>query len=75
VSDELIAYIVQRDPRNDRSDEIRQFLADRLPAHYMPAQIVTLAALPLTADGRIDRSELPERPQKNNAASGSGVGQ
>ncbi|MFO0577725.1 MAG: amino acid adenylation domain-containing protein [Polyangia bacterium] len=38
---------------------VRSFLAERLPAHLVPSAYVTLAALPLSASGRLDRAALP----------------
>jgi amino acid adenylation domain-containing protein len=39
--------------------ELRRHLASSLPAHLLPASIVVLAALPVTAHGKIDRRALP----------------
>ena len=40
--------------------EVRAFLAERLPEHMLPASLTVLDAFPLTANGKIDRSALPE---------------
>ncbi|WP_312873266.1 non-ribosomal peptide synthetase [Kibdelosporangium persicum] len=38
---------------------LRDFLADRLPEHLIPASIQAIAAFPLTPSGKIDRNALP----------------
>jgi amino acid adenylation domain-containing protein len=52
----LAAYAVT----TSTPDELRTFLAHRLPVHLVPAMFVALDALPLTPSGKVDRSALPE---------------
>jgi amino acid adenylation domain-containing protein len=52
----LAAYAVT----TSTPDELRTFLARRLPVHLVPALFVALDALPLTPAGKVDRSALPE---------------
>jgi len=55
----LVGYLV---PRNGdlRTEEVREFLQTRLPEYMVPSVLVTLAALPLSPMGKIDRRALPE---------------
>jgi amino acid adenylation domain-containing protein/non-ribosomal peptide synthase protein (TIGR01720 family) len=53
----LAAYVVL-DPKTSVED-IRRFVRGRLPEYMIPAAIVTLDALPLTSNGKIDRRALP----------------
>jgi len=42
------------------SVDLRAFLAERLPAAMIPASIVQLDTMPLTANGKVDREALPD---------------
>ncbi|WP_369263203.1 amino acid adenylation domain-containing protein [Streptomyces sp. R35] len=52
------AYLVTPEQRADTA-EIRQWLAERLPAHVLPATLTVVPALPLTANGKLDTARLP----------------
>lgn len=57
----VVGYVVG--PKGNSPDQaIRTQLAERLPAHLVPAQIVVLDAMPLTARGKIDRAALSQPP-------------
>jgi thioesterase domain-containing protein/acyl carrier protein len=68
---ELAVYIVPDGTVHAR--EIRAFLSERLPAYMVPAQVTTLDALPLTANGKLDRKRLAV-PLARRAASRVVVG-
>ncbi len=53
----IIAYVVPGDGYTP--DALRAALAERLPDYMLPAAIVELAALPVTANGKLDRKQLP----------------
>ncbi|HVR96609.1 MAG TPA: amino acid adenylation domain-containing protein [Thermoanaerobaculia bacterium] len=56
----LVAYVVPRQEPPPAAEELRRFLAERLPAHMVPAAFVPLAALPRTGNGKLDRRALPD---------------
>lgn len=53
----LIAYVVCNGPL-DRAD-LRAELTNRLPAYMLPERFVRVDALPLSANGKLDRAALP----------------
>ena len=55
----LIAYVVPGEA-HVYVDELRELLQNRLPSYCMPGAFVFLNDLPLTANGKLDRSALPE---------------
>jgi amino acid adenylation domain-containing protein len=61
----LVAYIVPQPEITITIDEIRQFLTTKLPGYMVPNAFVILEALPLTANGKIDRRALP--PPKSSS--------
>ncbi|MEJ6982618.1 condensation domain-containing protein, partial [Pedobacter sp. P351] len=55
---QLVAYVVVND-LFDREDLFR-YLNERLPDYMVPGQLVELESFPLTANGKIDRKNLPD---------------
>ncbi|HEY0782379.1 MAG TPA: amino acid adenylation domain-containing protein, partial [Thermoanaerobaculia bacterium] len=55
----LVAYVVSRGDTAPTVEALRAHLAARLPEPLIPAVFVPLAALPLTANGKLDRRALP----------------
>ncbi|HEX5708649.1 MAG TPA: amino acid adenylation domain-containing protein [Pyrinomonadaceae bacterium] len=76
---ELVAYVVPKEsaaptraPDAERTDlriELREFLRSRLPEYMIPAAVVVLSALPVSAHGKIDRARLPD-PQREASSFG-----
>ena len=54
----LVGYVVGATGTLDPT-QMRAQLADRLPAYLVPAAVVVLKALPLTANGKLDTRALP----------------
>ncbi|HEX3526265.1 MAG TPA: amino acid adenylation domain-containing protein [Thermoanaerobaculia bacterium] len=58
---QLAAYVVPKEGRAAPViPELRRFLQAELPDYMVPAAIVPLDSLPLTAHGKVDRAALPE---------------
>ncbi|PSB59548.1 non-ribosomal peptide synthetase [Chamaesiphon polymorphus] len=55
----LVAYTVPMPDAQTTSEQLRQFLGERLPDYMIPAYFVTLDELPLTPNGKVDKRALP----------------
>ncbi|WP_433534584.1 amino acid adenylation domain-containing protein [Micromonospora sp. CA-249363] len=67
----LIAYLVPRPGVTLDDLAIRDAVAASLPAHMVPARLLTLPALPLTPNGKLDRRALPAPPEIDADATGT----
>ncbi|MFJ6666549.1 amino acid adenylation domain-containing protein [Streptomyces sp. NPDC091383] len=57
----LAAYLVPAGAAGaPPAGEVRQFLRERLPEYMVPSAVLALPALPLTANGKLDRARLPK---------------
>ncbi|MFE1744007.1 amino acid adenylation domain-containing protein [Coleofasciculus sp. H7-2] len=54
----LVAYVVPKEQASSIHD-LRGFLKQKLPSYMVPSAFMFLEALPLTANGKIDRRALP----------------
>ncbi|MFJ1820070.1 amino acid adenylation domain-containing protein [Streptomyces sp. NPDC088139] len=71
----LVAYVVPVETDTADSElpaHIRQFSTGRLPEHMVPSVVVVLDALPLTANGKLNRSALPAPDFAGMAGAGRG---
>ena len=59
VTDErrVVAYLTMNGPIT--TEELRDFLRNRLPGYMLPSQFVLLDQMPLGTNGKLDRSALP----------------
>lgn len=53
---ELVAYVVTK---GAQKQELRQWLISRLPGAFIPSQIIFINEMPLSRNGKIDKSKLP----------------
>ncbi|WP_208343836.1 non-ribosomal peptide synthetase, partial [Aetokthonos hydrillicola] len=51
----LVAYFV-----GGKAEDLRSYLRRQLPAHLLPAAFVSIEALPITPNGKLDRQALPD---------------
>jgi amino acid adenylation domain-containing protein len=55
----LIAYYVPREVAGISAGELREFLLGKVPHYMIPALFVRLAFLPLSPNGKVDRTAMP----------------
>jgi acyl carrier protein len=60
---QLVGYVVAAAGVELEVSELRAYLGEQLPGYMIPSVFVELAALPLTANGKVDRKALPEAGQ------------
>lgn len=56
----LYGYLVAEDSASFNSERLLNLMAKRLPEYMLPTAIMVLKALPLSANGKVDRKALPE---------------
>jgi amino acid adenylation domain-containing protein len=66
----LVAYVVGHgDGEPLATEPLRRYLKDRLPEYMVPSVFLSLAALPRTPSGKIDREALPAPPRERAVSS------
>lgn len=64
---QLVAYVVPAASGSLDVPAVKEFMAQRLPAFMVPPIFISLASLPVTANGKVDRRALPlpsaQRPE------------
>lgn len=58
--DRLVAYVVPADGAAPEEPELRDHLRRTLPPYMIPARFVSLAEIPLNANGKLDARVLPD---------------
>ncbi|WP_051723653.1 non-ribosomal peptide synthetase [Micromonospora chokoriensis] len=69
----LVAYVVPHPGQNADVRELRLFLEAQLPPYMVPSSFVELDALPLSANGKIDRDRLPAPAQRPTGEPSAGA--
>ncbi|MGZ4113066.1 MAG: AMP-binding enzyme, partial [Tumebacillaceae bacterium] len=67
----LVAYVVAGQEQELTVSDLRSFLKEKMPEYMVPSAFVTLPALPLTANGKVDRRALPAPEGQQRPALGS----
>jgi amino acid adenylation domain-containing protein len=56
----LVAYYTTIPKEGTEAEELRTFLASRVPAYMVPSAFVRMESMPLTSNGKLDRKALPQ---------------
>jgi amino acid adenylation domain-containing protein len=66
----LLAYVVLSKRDETSGPALREYLAQMLPGHLVPDTVTTVASIPLTDNGKVDRAALPDVPRPSAEESG-----
>ncbi len=56
---QLLAYVVLSETHRTTTSNLREVLQGKLPNYMLPAAIIVLPDIPLTVNGKVDRTRLP----------------
>ena len=56
---QLILYVVAKNGQSPTISDLRRYGREKLPDYMLPASVIYLKQLPLTAHGKVDRKALP----------------
>ena len=59
----LVGYVVSQEMEAPSPQTLRTYLQQKLPEYMIPSAFVSLGALPLTLNGKVDRRALPQPEQ------------
>eukprot|EP00755_Sulcionema_specki_P010126 Sspe_Gene.6707::Locus_2258_Transcript_1_1_Confidence_1.000_Length_12062::g.6707::m.6707 len=62
----LVGYIQPSAPDSPSLDAVKAHLRDHLPSYMIPDSLVSLDSFPLTANGKVDRANLPPPPHESD---------
>ncbi|MCP4659725.1 MAG: non-ribosomal peptide synthetase, partial [bacterium] len=69
----LVAWVVAAERAAPAVDELRRYLAERLPDYMVPALFVLMEALPLLPSGKVNRGALADLPLPESEWGKAGV--
>ena len=56
----MVGYVEARGGQSVSGESVREEVRGRLPDYMVPSVVVVMEKLPLTANGKVDRQNLPE---------------
>jgi amino acid adenylation domain-containing protein len=65
----LVAYITLQNEQEIDINQLKDYLHSKLPEYMVPAAIMVIEKIPLTANGKIDRTALPMPSQEISSQS------
>ncbi|MDF3203083.1 non-ribosomal peptide synthetase [Pseudomonas sp. 1912-s] len=63
---QLVAYLVSEEEQGALRESLKNHLKAQLPDYMVPAHLIVLDSMPLTANGKLDRRALPQPDPEAN---------